>query len=78
MSRRRAAAVVTALGAFLLAGAGAAQAGNGSGAERHWGGSMVSDLRGGKNSSGGASRQTATGSGDGSLDRRVYYPFVLY
>ncbi|MGW6917374.1 hypothetical protein ACWGB8_26610 [Kitasatospora sp. NPDC054939] len=68
MSRIRTAATVTALGAFLLLGAGTAQADNGAGAGQHSNSSVVSNVGsgnivGGVNGNAVGSQQTATGSG---------------
>ncbi|MEV0189243.1 hypothetical protein AB0I39_12020 [Kitasatospora purpeofusca] len=68
MSRIRAAAAVTALGAFLLAGIGTAHADNGAGADHHSNSSVVSNTGSGNiigNVHGNvvSTQQTATGSG---------------
>jgi len=68
VSRIRAVAAVTALGAFLLAGIGTAQADNGAGAEHNSNSSVVSNIGSGNivgsvHGNGNASQQTATGSG---------------
>ncbi|MFC8450860.1 hypothetical protein [Kitasatospora sp. NPDC057223] len=68
MSRIRTAAVVTALGAFLLAGAGTAQADNGAAAADHANSSIVGNtgsgnIVGGVLGNANGSQQTATGSG---------------
>ncbi|MEU4113182.1 hypothetical protein AB0F71_01605 [Kitasatospora sp. NPDC028055] len=70
MSRIRAAAAVTALGAFLLVGVGAAtaHADNGAGATDHSNGSVVSNVGSGNvigtvNGNVVNTQQTATGSG---------------
>lgn len=68
MSRIRAVAAVTALGAFLLVGVGTAQADNGAGAEHNSNSSVVSNtgsgnILGGIHGNGNATQQTATGSG---------------
>ncbi|MFE2721267.1 hypothetical protein [Kitasatospora sp. NPDC059327] len=73
MSRIRAAAAVTALGAFLLVGVGAAtaHADNGAGADHHSNSSVVSNT-GSNNVIGNVignvvnTQQTATGSGAGN------------
>ncbi|MED7954547.1 hypothetical protein [Streptomyces sp. BE303] len=68
MSRIRAAAAVTALGAFLLAGIGTAHADNGAGADHHSNSSVVNNT-GSNNIIGNVhgnvvtTQQTATGSG---------------
>ncbi|GGV03355.1 hypothetical protein GCM10010495_13420 [Kitasatospora herbaricolor] len=71
MSRIRAVAAVTALGAFLLAGIGTAQADNGAGSENHSNGSVVSSVGsgnvvGGVHGNADGSQQSATGSGGGN------------
>ena len=68
MSRMRTVAVVTALGAFLLAGIGTAQADNGAAAADHANSSVVStigsgNIVGGVHGNANGSQQTATGSG---------------
>ncbi|GHH70132.1 hypothetical protein ACFRKE_19775 [Kitasatospora indigofera] len=68
MSRIRAVAAVTALGAFLLAGIGTAQADNGAGSEQHSNSSVVSsvgsgNIVGGVHGNAAGSQQSATGSG---------------
>ncbi|MFI6446375.1 hypothetical protein [Kitasatospora sp. NPDC050543] len=68
MSRIRTVAAVTALGAFLLAGVGTAQADNGAGSDHHANSSVVSNVGsgnivGGVHGNGNAAQQTATGSG---------------
>lgn len=68
MSRIRAVAAVTALGAFLLVGVGTAQADNGAGAAHNSNSSVVSNTGSGNivgsvHGNGNASQETATGSG---------------
>ncbi|MER8187036.1 hypothetical protein [Kitasatospora sp. NPDC094015] len=68
MSRIRAAAAVTALGAFLVAGIGTAQADNGAGADNGSNSSVVSNtgssnIVGGVLANANGTQQTATGSG---------------
>ncbi|MFJ4677291.1 MULTISPECIES: hypothetical protein [unclassified Kitasatospora] len=68
MSRIRAAAVVTALGAFLLAGVGTAAADNGAGADHASNSGVVSTIGSGNivgpvHGNANATQQTATGSG---------------
>ncbi|MFB7666813.1 hypothetical protein ACFC1R_23160 [Kitasatospora sp. NPDC056138] len=76
MSRIRAAAVATTLGAFLLAGIGTAQADNGAGAEHHSNGSVVSNVGSGNvvgsvDGNGNGSQQSATGSGGGNQNNSL-------
>ncbi|MER5351823.1 hypothetical protein ABT093_16030 [Kitasatospora sp. NPDC002551] len=71
MSRIRAAAAVTALGALLLAGIGTAHADNGAGADHHSSSGVVSSTGSGNvigNVLGNVTgtQQTATGSGAGN------------
>ncbi|MGW4892617.1 hypothetical protein ACWEQL_10180 [Kitasatospora sp. NPDC004240] len=68
MSRIRTAAAVTALGAFLLLGAGTAQADNGAGADHNSNSGVVStigsgNIVGGVNGNAVGTQQAATGSG---------------
>ncbi|MEU3495917.1 hypothetical protein [Kitasatospora cineracea] len=76
MSRIRAVAVVTALGAFLLAGAGTAAADNGAGADHSSDSSVVSNIGSGNivgpvHGNANASQQTATGSGAGNQNNTL-------
>jgi len=76
VSRIRAVAAVTALGAFLLAGIGTAQADNGAGAEHSSNSSVVSNIGSGNivgsvHGNANATQQTATGSGSSNQNNNL-------
>ena len=76
MSRIRAVAAVTALGAFLLVGVGTAQADNGAGSEHNSNSSVVSNTGSGNivgsvNGNANATQQTATGSGSSNQNNNT-------
>ncbi|MFG2825579.1 hypothetical protein ACGFX4_39895 [Kitasatospora sp. NPDC048365] len=76
MSRIRAVAAVTALGAFLLAGIGTAQADNGAGADNGSNASVVSNtgsgnIVGGVLGNAAAAQQSATGSGGSNQNNNL-------